>query len=369
MISKRTFVNVIVFMAMSALLVYLGVTKYILSESGGRQIKIVFADAQGLLPRDDVTERGAPSGAVSEVALNHDGTGTVTVQMDPGIQVPAGSIASITRRSPIGDLVIDITPGHGPPMPNLGRIPIGHTVQPPDPERTIAVLNRVFGAIPGGHLHVLVHELAVALRNRGRDLATLSVVGRRIPEKILQVRTQLELLIQNGPRVLDALAANSGTLAQDLTQTADLATILAQHRYDLVSLSQNGAKFAEVANNLISSEKPNLACLLGDFAHVNGVLARPGAIHNLTDTLDLNHYFFGAVQILVAQSSTDPFAWFRVFFLPPQQPSANEYKHHRRAPDVYGANGCRSMYGSGVGPARQHPLPRLLPSSKIHLGH
>ena len=69
------------------------------------------------------------------------------------------------------------------------------------------------------------------------------------------------------------------------------------------------------------------------------------------------------------QSSTDPYAWFRVFFLTPQQPAAKEYPHHSKAPDVYGADACRSMYGAGIGAARQPEAPKLLSTSKLHLGH
>ena len=176
-------------------------------------------------------------------------------------------------------------------------------------------------------------------------------------------------LIHTGPKVLDVLASNSHTLADDLTQTADLATILRDQRFNLVSLSKNGSAFAQVANDLLASEKPNIACALGDFAHVNEVLATAQGLKNLVATLDLNHYFFGGVYKLVAPSATNPFKWFRVFFLPPQQPSGNQYTKHRPVPNVYGANACRSMYGNGVGPARQNPAPKLLPGSKIHLGH
>src|SRR5205807_10613587 len=121
--------------------------------------------------------RGVPSGAISDVALNKNGTSTLTITLDPNIEVTEGSTAAITRRSPIGDLVVDITPAKGPTMPDGGTIPLKDTTQPPDPERTIEVLDRIFGAIPSRYLHTLVHQLAVAVAGRGRDLATLSVVG------------------------------------------------------------------------------------------------------------------------------------------------------------------------------------------------
>jgi len=369
MVTKRVGANVIVFFSLMALLIFIGLDKFVLSQSGGRDIRVTFSNAQGLLPRDDVTIRGVPSGAVSNVALNHDGTTTVTINLDPDITVPQGSHAAITRRSPIGDLVIDISPGTGPAMANGALIPMQDTQQPPDPERTIQVLDRVFSAVPPGALHNLVHQLALGLRNRGQDLAALSVSGRELPQQILTVRKQLVSLIHTGPKVLDTLAANSNTLAADLTLTADLAQILDEQRFNLVSLSQNGSRFANVASDLLSSEKPNLACLLGDFANVNGTIAQSKNLKSLVDVLNLNHYFFGGVEKLVLQSTTNPYKWFRVFFLPPQQPGANSYAKHPPPPNVYGGDACRSMYGTGVGRSAQSPKPRLVGGSRLYLGH
>jgi phospholipid/cholesterol/gamma-HCH transport system substrate-binding protein len=369
MLTKRTVVNVIVFFLLAGFLIFLGLNRFILSQEGGRTVNVTFANAQGLLPRDDVTVRGVPSGAISDVTLKQDGTTTVAIALDPDITVTKGSTAAITRRSPIGDLVVDITPGHGGVLPSGATIPVQDTTQPPDPEKTIEELNKVFSAVPPAALHDLVHELAIALNDRGKDLASLSVSGRELPQQILTVRDQLISLIHNGPKILDTLAANSRTLAQDITLTADLATILKDRRFDLVSLSANGARFAEVANELLSSEKPNLACLLGDFAHVNGTLAKQENLKNLIDVLDLNHYFFGGVAKLVQQSTTNPYKWFRVFFLPPQQPPGRQHAARRSPPDVYGADSCRSMYGAGVGPARQNPPPKLTTGSRVHYGN
>ena len=135
MITKRTLTNVVVFLALSTLLVFLGLTKFVFSGANGQHINAVFSDAQGLLQRDDVTMRGVPSGSVGDVTLNKDGTSTVQINLDPGVAVPQGSIATISRRSPIGDLVIDITPGHGTAMSDNATIPLQDTVQPPDPVR------------------------------------------------------------------------------------------------------------------------------------------------------------------------------------------------------------------------------------------
>ena len=70
MITKRTFTNVVVFLLLSSLLVFLGLTKFVFSGANGRHVNVVFSDAQGLAPRDDVTIRGVPSGSVKRKATS-----------------------------------------------------------------------------------------------------------------------------------------------------------------------------------------------------------------------------------------------------------------------------------------------------------
>ena len=73
MITKRTLVNLAVFLGISALLVFAGATQLILQKGGGPTLGLEFADAGGLAPRDDVTMRGVPVGTVSEVTLTARG--------------------------------------------------------------------------------------------------------------------------------------------------------------------------------------------------------------------------------------------------------------------------------------------------------
>jgi ABC-type transporter Mla subunit MlaD len=210
----------------------------------------------------------------------------------------------------------------------------------------------------------VVDELAQGLKGRGEDLGSLSEAGNQLPTRILQVKAQLESLIQNGPKVLDVLAQNVGTLGDDIAKTAALADILRDKRYELVDLSRNGANFLDVFGQLLRSEKPNIACLLGDFAHVNQTLAEPKNLSNLRDVLNLNHIFFDAVEQAVQPSIKDPFSWFRVNFLPPQPVSAKTYGKHRPVPNAFPGGPCTSMYGPGVG-ADSQPDAHLVQGSRV----
>lgn len=363
----RAFINVITFLLISSFLVWFGVTRFLIPQDTGRTLYMNVADGSGLLPRSDVTVRGIPAGSVTAVDLTEQGTALVTIVLDPGVAVTRGTMAEVTRRSPIGDITVNLIPGDGPEMPGGGRIPMENTVMPPDPVLTIQVLSEVLDAVPPEDLSTVVGEAATALRGRGTDLAALSEAGADLPERILEVRVQLESLLRTGPEVLEVLAQNAPTLADDLRQTALLADILRDRRFDLVELSRNGADFAEVFGELLATEKPNLACMLSDYGRINANIARDDNLRNLIDVLELNHYFFDGADQAV-QEGKDGYNWFRVHFLSPQEPPARPNEPHRQRPDVFGANACRSRYGPGVGPATQERDPYIAPGSRLHRG-
>ncbi len=363
---KRVWVNGVVFLIVSGFLVYFGVTRYLIPAREGTIITMSVADAAGLQPRSDVTIRGVPSGTVGTVNLTEDGTADVQLILDPGVTLEGGASAEITRRSPIGDLTVNLIPGDGPLMATGSRIPAERVTLPPDAERTIEVLAQVLASVEPADLQLVLTEAAIALRGRGDDLARLEEAGADLPERILQVQAELESLLRTGPVVLEALADEAPTLGDDITQTAILAEILRDRRFDLVELSANGASFAEVFGDLLARQKPNLSCLIRDFATINGSIAEPENLRNLIAVLELNHFFFGGVEQTV-QPSKDGWNWFRVELLPPES-QGKPNTPPRSRPDVFPGGACHSRYGNGVGPGSQKYEPYLAPGSKLRRG-
>ncbi|HEX2069729.1 MAG TPA: MCE family protein [Actinomycetota bacterium] len=345
---RRTTINLIVFFAAAFLLIFLTATLYVIPKGGGRAVHLVFTDAGGIQPRNDVTILGVPAGAVREAVLLPGGLVRVTADLEPGFVVTQGTRGEINRRSPIGDLTLELIPGTGPPLPTEATIGPRHTTPPPDAERTIETLADVLHAVPSEDLKKLVTELAIALRGRGRDLASLSVTTADFPERLLQVKTELRSLILNGPKVTGVLADNANAFADDLVETAKLADILRDRRFDLVELSQEGDRFLRVANNLLVAEKSNLACFIADMGNLNVMLAR--AQPTLARAIEWNHFFFNAVVQAVRLSPSDQHEWFRVFL---EGAAGGAQAYRRPAPDVYAGHACRSIYGPGVGPGAQ----------------
>jgi phospholipid/cholesterol/gamma-HCH transport system substrate-binding protein len=366
LITKRIIVNLVVFLVLTTALTMFGIYHLLLQDTGGDRITADFTDTGGLAPRNDVTMRGVTVGSVDRVELTAKGA-RAYLTLNRGIEVPDGTKATIVRRSPLGDLVVELAPGDGEPMGAGGHLEMSDTLPPPDAGKTVEVLARVLHSVPPEDLSTVVSELAAALEGRGGDLADLSEATADLPERILEVEAELDALIRTGPRVTGVLAENADVLADDITVTAQLADILRDRRFDIAELYRNGDRFTTVAGRVIARDKANISCLVADFADINSVIARPHHRRNLAAALDLNHYFFDGVEAAV-QKGLDGRMWFRVQLLPHTEPQARSYVPQRGEPDVFAANACRSPYGRGVGPGNQPHKLNLSRESEFHPG-
>lgn len=364
----RTGINVTTFLVAAIMLIYFGGRNLVFQQEAGRTLHAIFTDASGLSPRNDVTMRGVPVGTVEDVVLT-DKQVSVNMILDPGVRVPTGTTAEIVRRSPIGELTIELQPGQGAPLDDGGTIDVADTRPPPDVSTTIKVLADVLHEVPSADLTTVVHELATAVNGRSSDIARFSEDAADLPERLLLVRKELRNLITTSPKLTGVLADNAHVLANDITQTAGLADILRDRRFDLLELYRNGARFTKVANDIISTDKANIVCLLRDSGYFNGKIVDKR--DDLVAVLEQNHWFFNGVDEDVRRDTKTPGrgTWFRVQLLAHTEPQGRSYKPHRATPGVWSADGCRSNYGPGVGPATQTPALILAPDSALHKGN
>ena len=358
--SKRTLINVATFVLASFALAYYGATNLIVQQANGMALSAEFTDASGVSSRNDVTARGVVIGSVTDVELTETGV-LVDMRLNPGEEIPEGTKAQIVRRSPIGELTIELEPGDGPDLESGATLPVADTMPPPDVSTTIEALADVLHAVPADDLNTVVSELADAVRGRAEDLARFTDASAALPERLLEIETELESLITTGPELTGVFADNAEVFADDLRQTAVLADILRDRRYDLLDLYKNGAKFSAVTNDLLVAQKANLACFIRDAGTFNLALAaRRG---DLEATLQTNHFFFDAVEQAV-QKDPKGGTWFRVQLVPHQEPAGRVYAKRRAVPDVFPGQACNSMYGKGV-PAATDGETVLAPRSSI----
>jgi phospholipid/cholesterol/gamma-HCH transport system substrate-binding protein len=345
----RTLINVLTFVVASMGLVYYGGMNLIIQQADGPKLAAEFQDAAGLLPRNDVTMRGVVVGTVGDVRLTATGV-IVDMTLNPGTEVPTGTHATIVRRSPIGELTMELEPGDGEPMPDGAVIDSSDTTAPPDVSTTIESLADVLHAVPSEDLSTVVEELALAVDGRAADLQRFTDASAALPERLLEVERELYSLIRTGPKLTGVFADNAPTFADDLRQTALLADILRDKRFDLVDLYREGARFSQIAGDLLADEKANLSCFISDAGVVNAAIA--DRKRDIAATLDKNQFFFGGVEQTV-QKDREGYTWFRVQLLPHTEPQGRIYEPKRPAPDVFPGRKCTSRYGDGVSAALQ----------------
>jgi hypothetical protein len=168
---------------------------------------------------------------------------------------------------------------------------------------------------------------------------------------------------------MDAMVEVAPELRSAFANTADLTAVLAARRDDLTQLMRDGADLGDVANDVISTNSANLACLASDFAELSDFAASPGPLANLDYSLENNQNFFGPVNALAVQGHAIGFpeygsverndqGWLRVqTMVPPGEPPASRYSPLRGTPDIAPGGACVNDSGRGVGPASQVDPP------------
>lgn len=372
MVSKRVLVNLATFFLISfGLVLYGAVTLLGNPLAERRTATAVFPDASGLLEDFSASMNGVVVGQVTDVELEGDAA-RVTVSLDPGQELPGDVEASIVRASAVGEQRIEFTPMRGgdePPLPDGAEVPVAENSDPPQISRVIDTLNGLLEAIPPEDLNTVVHESATALRGREDDLRALTrnldVVNREFVEHEAEFRE----LLESSPAVLDALTEVAPELRSAVANTADLTGVLAARRDDLTELMRNGADLGDVADDLVTSQSANLACLASDFAALSDFAASPGPLADLDYSLENNQNFFGPVNALAVEGHAIGFpeygsverndqGWLRVqTMVPPGEPPASRYSPLRATPDIAPGGACVNEFGRGAGPATQADPP------------
>ena len=383
MITRRVAVNLAVFLSVAVLLVLFGFLDLFGNPLAGRtQLKALFPDASGLSTNFDVTYDGVAVGSITSVHLVPKGA-LVTMALDPGRSVPGDVMADVDLANALGEQQIDLVPAHGGTAPALrsgATVPVNPNGIPASVGQLVSVATNLLNAIPPGDLNSLLHQLALALGGHGHDLRTITDQSSVFAQEFLRYQAQFQALLANSPPVLDAVTAEGPELRQALANTAALAQVLADRRFDLANAIGKGSQVATDLNSLLARQLPNLACLTHDFADLTVNLAQPTNLSNLNTTLLTNQYFFGAVDgvspegravsLYAADPTRNTQYWLRTRLLvPPAQPQASSYSSPKGLPPTKPAAGCSTEFGNGVGPATQaHPSPpgpggKLIPAT------
>ncbi|MHB1987340.1 MAG: MCE family protein [Acidimicrobiales bacterium] len=329
-------------------------------------VSATFPNASGIEPNFGVVLQGVVVGSVDGVQLTARGA-RVLISLRPGEKVPSNVVASIGLANDLGEQQVQFTPVRHPSanyLRNGSVVRVAKGGVPVQVGKVIGTASRLLSSIGATHLNSLLASLSEGLAGQSQNLQTIMTASETFSQEFLAYEHQFEALLANSAPVLDGLSNDGAQLRQDLASTEVLANVLDQHRYNLVRLLANGARASTVATQLLDATRPNLACILHDFADLSANGASPANLSNLSVGLATNQWFFGAVEQIspsgpaVSLFPGDPYnahqVWLRTrLFIPPGSPPAAEYPKATQLGPVLPGAGCNTEFGKGVGPATQ----------------
>jgi phospholipid/cholesterol/gamma-HCH transport system substrate-binding protein len=221
------------------------------SQISGTKIDAVFGRAgQGLDGKSPVKIRGITVGGVTNVTLDAKGKAVVHLHVDPGVKVPATTVAAVEPASVFGPKFVDLKLGAGETTgPYLGDgAVITKTEEPLDLSDTLGAAYRGLDAVDPGEVSVIVHTIARGLDGEGTHLRELiddagTVVGvahrqRARARQFLGDAARLSTALQDKGDELVSISSDVNVITPDLLERADKVRVLLQ---EVTSISDLGA--------------------------------------------------------------------------------------------------------------------------------
>ena len=230
------------------------------------RVHVALPDAGGLFEHAEVTYRGVPIGRVEEISLTGAGARAV-LRIPRAVRVPrAGTTATVTNRSGIGEQYLDLRPvtRTGPYLrdgdeiaENLTRLPV----------TTAAVLgdgDRLLASVDPGEVATVVDELDQAFHGAGPSLGRLIDFTDALLAEAEQVLPETIALVHDAGPVLRAQRAKGPDLRGLARDLASLTTALRAGEPDLRRVIDGATPAALAVERLGDGLRPYLPALLAE---------------------------------------------------------------------------------------------------------
>ena len=218
--------------------------------SAGQQtypIGATFTDALNLPAKAKVRLSGADVGEVESMQA-HDYTAVVTLQIAARVQIPVGTKAELRSATPLGDVFVSLTPPPGlvagaPMMQPGDTIGLASTASAASVEEVLSTAALLVNGGAIRNLTKVINGMGAAVGGKGADL---------------------DHFIDESTRLIDGLSRRSVIIKQALTQTGDVASVLARRQ--------------ESINEAIEAAGPALGTLADNTDHIVDLVAQVNRI-------------------------------------------------------------------------------------------
>ena len=255
---------------------------------GAFEIQAQLSDVNNLKPNSRVRVADVTVGHV--VRIERQGWhALVTMRLNGDVDLPANAVAKIGTTSLLGSLHIELAPPTDQPpigrLHNGSLIPLSPGDAYPSTEQTLAALSLVLNGGGLGQVHDITEALATALDGREHD-------ARRLVEQlnafVAHLNDQIGDIIaatDSLNRLVGRFAAQQPVLDRALATVPDALRVLNAERQQLVTASDQLAKFSALTVDSVNRSKENLVRELRDIGPVLAALA--DAEPSLTRSLSL----------------------------------------------------------------------------------
>lgn len=376
--NRRTTVNLVFFAAISLVMVGWMIRNIVSVERIDRPYAIAaeFPNAFGVLPKSEVTYLGVSYGEVSSVERITDGV-RIGMKIKRGNRIPAGSTASILRKSALGEQYVDFRPpadydGDGGPYLAAGTV-LGRdrTTVPLEFSDLLRSASDLVASVPPDDVRTLIHEAAVGLAGRAESLRQLAEAGDTLSATLADRTEALDRLATNQTRLTRIVADHRGSLRQSLADLEQVADALAAVEGDLGKLLREGAPAIDALADLVGEHKAALDCDLKVVERLVDETSTPRRLDELVALLDIAPTAFARVWD-VRDVEPDG-VWVRVGFVaqpnnPPKQYDPPRALAGPRPPTVCGSVLRTRAAGVDYRPADTAAAPRSLPATGAGTG-
>ncbi len=358
--SRRVFINLVAFVAVFFLMLWWAVNNIIepteLPLVGSAsifdqpyEIDGEFAATAGVATNSEVAYLGVNYGKVLGVDTK-DGKVVVTMAIDKGKEIPAGSTARIFRKSAIGEPYIDFNPPadfdeNGPAIQPGDVIPMEQTTVPLEFSELLRTASRVLASVDPDQTRTLIHELAVALEGRSDSLRDLTVSSDALLQTFVDKAELLDSLSANSTRLTRTVTEKRASLSSAISDLADVAETLRAIEPDTNVLLDRGTELLGQTADLVADVKQNADCILSDLDDLIDLTTTDANLDNLGYVLDNADIGFG--YVFMTRDEDPGGLWLRVHLLVETENPARQYIPPTDLPAVPEVPGCVSTLSSG----------------------
>jgi phospholipid/cholesterol/gamma-HCH transport system substrate-binding protein len=236
---------------------------------GASTYRVDLANVGTLEPNSPVLIDDVAVGSIADIAVV-DRHAVVTVHVNPGVVVPANSIATVGQTSLLGSMHLALGPPVGQPatgqLPANATIALNRSSTYPSTERTLAALSVVANAGGLGQLGDVIHTLNTALNGHQADVRSLL---NQLDTFVTTLNTQRDDIIETITelnRFAGTLAGQQATITAALQHLPPALDVLVAERPRLTTALEKLHAFSDTATGVVNATTADLLTNLKNLA-------------------------------------------------------------------------------------------------------